>query len=65
MLQPDGVGVVVVVVAVVVVVVVVVPSPSSRQKLSGTRMATVLLLATVRFWLSDDQLHMPEEQVSW
>ena len=35
------------------------------QKLSGTRMATVDLLATFSSWLSVDQLHIPEEQVSW
>ena len=35
------------------------------QKLSGTRMATVYCLATFSSWLSVDQLHKPEEQVSW
>ena len=35
------------------------------QKLSGTRMATVQSLATFSSWLSVDQLHIPEEQVSW
>ena len=34
-------------------------------KLSGTKMATVHFLANFRPWLSVDQLHMPEEQVSW
>ena len=34
------------------------------QKLLGTRMATVSVLATFSSWLSVDQLHIPEEQVS-
>ena len=34
------------------------------QKLSGTRMATVSILATFSSWLCVDQLHIPEEQVS-
>ena len=35
------------------------------QKLSGTGMATLGPLATFSSWLSVDQLHIPEEQVSW
>ena len=35
------------------------------QKLSGTRMAAVKDLATFSSLLSVDQLHIPEEQVSW
>ena len=34
------------------------------QKLWGTGMATVKYLATFSSWLSVDQLHIPEEQVS-
>jgi hypothetical protein len=48
----------------VVVVVAVVVVPSQDKILSGTRMATVNLLATFSSWLSVDQLHIPEEQVS-
>ena len=54
MLQPDEVEVEIVVVV-----------PSLRQKLSGTRMATAEYLPTFRAKLSVDQLHIPEEQVSW
>ena len=54
----------VVVIVMVFGVVVVVPSPSSRQKVSGTRMATENCLGTFSSWLNVDQLHMNEEQVS-
>jgi len=44
---------------------VVVAVTQKLPKLSGTRIATAEYLATLSDWLSVDQLHMPEEQVSW